>query len=314
MQPAFEVLSDGVNEAVSMKIGAPPDPMTPEFEVTANSQTASLRLGQPPDPMAPGIELLADATNGTSMNIYDDVGQVMGVEPMPFHNEGYAVNLYDPLTEEVLLSMISNYAGEDSDARLQMFNPQPGKAATTVVDMYYDSLSGGGTVMCYSDGENSTAVLTGRDLTFLNGASPTIYINAGGGAFFGQALGIGVWPITNILHIQQDSPTDPIADAWTIYSSRRWKKNIEPIDGALEKVERLRGVSFEWETNDKHDIGMIAEEVGEVVPEVVAYEENGRDAKSIDYGRLTAILVEAVKELKAENDNLRSRIEKLEGH
>ena len=49
----------------------------------------------------------------------------------------------------------------------------------------------------------------------------------------------------------------------------------------------------------KHDIGLIAEEVGEVVPEVVAYEENGVDAKGVDYARLTAVLIEAVKEQQA---------------
>ncbi len=61
-------------------------------------------------------------------------------------------------------------------------------------------------------------------------------------------------------------------------------------------MERLRGVSYTYTANGKHDIGMIAEEVGKVVPEVVSYEENGKDAKGIDYARLTALLVEAVKQ------------------
>jgi hypothetical protein len=75
----------------------------------------------------------------------------------------------------------------------------------------------------------------------------------GGAGYFAGYFGVGVIATTNILQIQQDSPTDPIADAWTVYSSKRWKKNIEPIEGALEKVEQLRGVSFDWETNDQHD-------------------------------------------------------------
>jgi hypothetical protein len=101
---------------------------------------------------------------------------------------------------------------------------------------------------------------------------------------------------TNILTILQGSPTDPIADAWTTYSSRRWKENIEPLEDALGLVRALRGVTFDWKESGHHDLGMIAEEVGEVVPEVVAYEENGVDAQSIDYARLTAVLVEAVKQ------------------
>ncbi|MGO9272413.1 MAG: tail fiber domain-containing protein [Terriglobia bacterium] len=72
------------------------------------------------------------------------------------------------------------------------------------------------------------------------------------------------------------------------------------MHGALGKVERLRGVSYTYTANGKHDIGMIAEEVGKVVPEVVNYEENGKDARGIDYARLTALLVEAVKEQQKE--------------
>ena len=109
-------------------------------------------------------------------------------------------------------------------------------------------------------------------------------------------VGIGVRPPENILTVKRSSETDPIADGWTTYSSRRWKTGIKPIEGALDKVEQLRGVSFDWRENGKHDIGLIAEEVGKVVPEVVAYEENGSDAKSVDYARLVPLLVESIKE------------------
>jgi len=109
-------------------------------------------------------------------------------------------------------------------------------------------------------------------------------------------VGIGISSPTNLLTVKQTSATDPIADAWTTYSSRRWKTNAQPIPEALEKVQRLRGVSFDWKANGQHDIGLIAEEVGEVIPEVVAYEENGTDAKSVDYARLVAVLIEAIKE------------------
>jgi hypothetical protein len=293
------------------------------LEISSNhySGNAGIKMATPvPEPPRTLLEMTTDPTNGPNIYLATPVPEPpraveLSVEQTagPRSEWGGYFNMYsmDPGDAGAKSLEISNTAS--AGAHLKLFNAQPGKASTTAVDMYYDSLNGGGTVMCYCDDENSTAVLTGRDLTFLNGASPTIYINAGGGASFGQSLGVGVWPVTNILHIQQDSPTDPVADAWTVYSSKRWKKNIEPIEGALEKVEQMRGVSFDWESNDKHDIGMIAEEVGEVVPEVVAYEENGRYAQSIDYGRLTAILVEAVKELKEENENLRTRIEKLEG-
>lgn len=124
-------------------------------------------------------------------------------------------------------------------------------------------------------------------------------------------MGIGTPIPGNILTVVQDSPTDPIADAWTIYSSRRWKKNIKPIHDALEKVKQMRAVTFSWTSNERQDIGMIAEEVGEVMPEAVVYEENGRDAKSIDYGRITALLVEAMKELNERNQQLEAEVAEL---
>jgi hypothetical protein len=89
------------------------------------------------------------------------------------------------------------------------------------------------------------------------------------------------------------------ANSWTTYSSLRWKTNVQTIDQALDKVRQLRGVTFDWKDNGRHDIGLIAEEVGKVVPEVVDYEANGENATSMDYSRLVALLVEALKEQDA---------------
>jgi hypothetical protein len=122
-------------------------------------------------------------------------------------------------------------------------------------------------------------------------------------------VGIGQSAPGNILTIQQGSATDPVADAWTMYSSRRWKKNIVPIVNALEKVECLRGVEYDNINDNTHCIGLIAEEVGEVIPEVVQYEANGVDAASLDYARLVALLIEAVKEQQVRIESLESRLE-----
>jgi hypothetical protein len=124
-------------------------------------------------------------------------------------------------------------------------------------------------------------------------------------------IGIGTTSPSTILAVVQTSATDPIADAWTTYSSRRWKNNVHPITGALDKVKALQGVYFDWKADGKHDLGMIAEDVGKVIPEVVAYEENGTDAKSLDYARLTAVLVEAVKEQQGQIEGLKQELVQL---
>jgi len=108
-------------------------------------------------------------------------------------------------------------------------------------------------------------------------------------------VGIGTATPSNVFTIAQGAGP-AIADGWNTYSSRRWKTNIHTLHDALGKVEQLRGVSYELRANGKHEVGVIAEEVGAVVPEVVTWDRNGTDAQSVDYSRLTALLIEPTKE------------------
>jgi hypothetical protein len=117
----------------------------------------------------------------------------------------------------------------------------------------------------------------------------------GGTGLYTAKVGIGTAAPTNILTIARGTG-HAVSDSWETYSSRRWKTNIRALPHALDKVARLRGVSYDLKDSGKHEIGLIAEEVGEVVPEVVSYEPNQKDALSVDYSRLTALLIEAVKE------------------
>ncbi len=125
-------------------------------------------------------------------------------------------------------------------------------------------------------------------------------------------VGIDVPSPTNILTVLQGGGP-AIADGWNTYSSRRWKTNIQQLHNALSKVEQLRGVSYDLKDSGKHEIGVIAEEVGEVVPEVVSYEKNGKDARGVDYSRLTALLIEAVKQQQREVKQQQREISALRG-
>jgi len=82
-------------------------------------------------------------------------------------------------------------------------------------------------------------------------------------------------------------------------SSIRWKKNVVNIDDPLGKLAQIRGVYYDLDEahGGGHEVGMIAEEVGRVLPEIVQYEDNGYDAIGMDYSRTTPLLVEAVKAL-----------------
>jgi hypothetical protein len=82
-------------------------------------------------------------------------------------------------------------------------------------------------------------------------------------------------------------------------SSLAFKTNVRTYENALETVKRLRGVHFDWKESGKPSVGLIAEEVEGVVPEVVAHEGNGGAATGLNYSGLVGVLVEAVKEQQA---------------
>lgn len=103
--------------------------------------------------------------------------------------------------------------------------------------------------------------------------------------------------------------------AWYNDSDKRLKKNIETIDSALDKVMKLRGVTFEWDGGKRYQngksIGFIAQEAVEVIPELVDYNEEN-DSYGMQYAPVTALLVEAVKEQNDEIRSLREMNDKLQ--
>lgn len=128
-------------------------------------------------------------------------------------------------------------------------------------------------------------------------------------------VGIGTPTPTHLLEVNGSA----CAAAWNICSDSRFKENVAPITDALDKVRQLQGVSFDWRRDefperrfsDARQIGFIAQDVQPVVPEVVVQGSDGY--LSIDYGRLTPLLVESVKEqqhslesLKTDNAALRA--------
>jgi hypothetical protein len=93
-------------------------------------------------------------------------------------------------------------------------------------------------------------------------------------------------------------------------SDEKLKTNIKTIENGLEKVLNLRGVEYDRLDIDSHQIGVIAQEVEKIVPEVVSTNsETG--TKSVAYGNLVGVLIEAIKDLKVEISELRSEIDVL---
>ena len=87
-------------------------------------------------------------------------------------------------------------------------------------------------------------------------------------------------------------------------SDQNLKENIRTLENPLEKLILINGVSFNWRHSKESSIGVIAQEVEEIFPELV----NTNEFKSVNYNGLIGVLIEAVKELKTEVNELRSQI------
>jgi len=95
-------------------------------------------------------------------------------------------------------------------------------------------------------------------------------------------------------------------------SDKRFKDNIKPIENALEKIQSVGGYEFDWKEENKiehgyegHDIGVIAQEIEAIAPELVQTRENGY--KAVKYDKIVPLLIEAIKEVSAKVKELESK-------
>ncbi|RMH68413.1 MAG: tail fiber domain-containing protein [Gemmatimonadetes bacterium] len=128
-----------------------------------------------------------------------------------------------------------------------------------------------------------------------------------------DAVGIGTTTPTTKFEVNGTLKSSGIEEL----SDQRWKGNITQLQDALEKVLQLRGVNYEW-LRDKFpekdfpqgvQMGLIAQEVEKVIPEVVQTDRNGY--KTINYSHLVALLIEGMKDQQREIDQLRAENEAL---
>jgi hypothetical protein len=122
-------------------------------------------------------------------------------------------------------------------------------------------------------------------------------------------LGIGTTNPTQKLHVQGNAYITGVTTStdFDSLSDFNLKTNIHQIEDSLAKVIQIRGVTFNWKETNRSSAGVIAQEVEKVLPELV----NGEETKTVNYNGVIGALVEAVKELKVENDVLRERLDEV---
>jgi hypothetical protein len=153
------------------------------------------------------------------------------------------------------------------------------------------------------DGEFSGKIQYHSSHWYLQAADLFIYRNSGG---------------SNVFTINQ-SGTATASGSITANSDRKLKTNIKTLNNGLEIVSKLRGVRFDWIESGLPSVGMIAQEVEELLPELVFETERntleGQESdkiKSLDYSKIVAVLIEAIKEQQTYIKEQDKRIDALE--
>lgn len=178
------------------------------------------------------------------------------------------------------------------------------------------------------------------DLTLTGGSNKYLYINPGNGYeamvrynggsgntwYSGKRTTSTTQADTSGFHFYSDAGGDTVVGFGTdgtikakgdvvayASSDRQLKDNILPIENALEKVKQIGGYTFDW--NDKqtiykgHDVGVIAQEIESVLPEVVTTRDTG--FKAVKYEKIVPLLIEAIKEQQTQIEELKELVNKL---
>jgi hypothetical protein len=161
---------------------------------------------------------------------------------------------------------------------------------------------------------NGTLLLSGTPSdTIQNSGAPFIYLSGGGSSYttIQQASSKMRWWQFNGSSWIKTFDIDyngnaTLTGTFTESSSIRYKTNIETIKYGLDKVLQLRGVTYDKKDTGIRELGLIAEEVNEILPDVVIKNEEG-EPDSVSYGRLTAVLIEAVKDLQSQINELKAK-------
>ena len=149
--------------------------------------------------------------------------------------------------------------------------------------------------------DTSGAISFGSNNIDTSGQVSAVGVKAGSG-IFGGTLGITTGSITDTSGAIDFGSTnlattgDVSGASFTSTSDARLKENIRVLQDPLEKVRGLRGISFEWIETKQADVGVLAQDVQQVLPELVRASDDG--VLRVDYPKLTAVLIEAVKLLE----------------
>tara|TARA_R100001230_G_scaffold24509_1_gene16616 strand:+ start:64 stop:1470 length:1407 start_codon:yes stop_codon:yes gene_type:complete len=264
------------------------------FSATANPTTLEFKTGLD----APATTKLK-LTSAGDLNLVTDTksinfGENSEVSLTHVHNVGLLLNSTRRLYFEDA-SNLDQYIGSGGSGVLEIASPTEIDLTSATIDVN-GNLDVSGSITLGGTAITSTAT----EINFLDGSSTGTVVAS-------KAVVVdGNKDIASFRHL---TATGTITAGSFMYSSdESLKKDIKTIEEPIEKIKQLRGVSYTWNENStqegKKDIGLIAQEVEKVLPELVA-QSDSMDTKTVNYGHLIGLLIEAVKDQQKQIDELK---------
>ena len=237
-------------------------------------------------------DYVASLVAGTNITLSNNSGEgatpTIGLTNNAITIAGQSTALGSSVTADTIRVAIGTIVTGSSQINLGSATGNIALATQTTGDYVASLVQGTGVTITNNSGENAT---------------PTIAI--------GQSVATNATPTFGNLTI--NGSINATGDITAYYTSdKRHKNNIQPITNALLKVSKLNGVTWEW-NDDVHEVtkstpktGLIAQEVQEVLPEVIKEREDGFLA--LDYSKMMGLLVEAIKEQQIQIEELKAQI------
>jgi len=167
-----------------------------------------------------------------------------------------------------------------------------------------------GTTLVYSGNTYATGrsdFSSGNDFAFKTYVAPVL-----ADVIVGSDGNVGIGTNSPYYKLQVGNAGDGTqarANAWNSLSDARYKTAVQSIPDALEQIMQLQGITFSWIRSGEPSLGFIAQDVEQVIPHLVS--TDGQGYKSLDYGKITPVLVEAVKEQQQIIEQLRSELTQI---
>lgn len=257
----------------------------------------------------------ADSFNVSGITTFNDKTRLLDDIELHFGTNGVSgdfktyvdsANTHNVLYEDIIgqeCILQSNIAGESSNA----FEFR--KSSSTMMMMREQS------VLLYAGGnlkfETNDAGINVTGHSELDDVNVSGVSTFSGNVHVGTALTLSSASVdggatVNILGNNINLAGVATAQDFDALSDANFKDNIETVENALDKVDNLRGVRFEWKRSGAPAYGVIAQELEEVLPELV-HGGVGADPKTVNYNGIIGVLIEAIKELKEEVNQLKNK-------